>query len=162
MNNTLQDNKLTTMLIQNNLNLDIDTCKKILLLFHPDIPDITDDTMKKLCHNGSYDWVAIEGNIPKYGRVSLMIDNSRDPSFLIGEGHTINTFNERQSQLVFDIWRTVLDVKYESTHTDVWDSKLNTFINERYLLRPKYTEILTEAGYTTKTAQEWFEEYYKD
>ncbi len=152
------------MLIQDNLNLDITTCKKILLLFHPDIPDITDDKMKTLCRNGNYDWVSIEGNIPKYGRVSLIIDNGHDTSNLWGSGHTIETFIERQPKLTFSIWRTVLDVKYKGNDTgiDIWDENLKVFKNERYLLTPKYTEILTAAGYETKAANEWFKEYYKD
>lgn len=131
----------------------MDTCRKLLKLFHPECPDVTDDKLSKMCSNGAYDWVDIRGDVKGYGRVGLVIDNGWDTTYMYGTGWSLSDFELRQPKLQFKIWRSVID----KDHRPYPNSQ-----EESVLLNPEYTRILQEAGYRTKTAGEWMDEYYSD
>ena len=151
------------MIIQNKLSNDLETCRKLITLFHPKCPYIDDKQLSNMCRNGNYHWVEIVGNVKDYGKIDLIISNKDDTSNLIGGGHTIKGFEKRQHQLQFSIWRSTLDVNYVSSNYSVFDHTINEFTdNESYILRPKYTSILKESEYETMTSTEWMDEYYSN
>jgi hypothetical protein len=141
---------------------DLETVKKILLLFHPEIePIIEGFDLSKFIRRGAYHWMDIRGGLGKFGRCDLVISDMDDPTGLYGQVPK-REFELAVHRLQFNIWRTILDSK-PTNDLSGFDKELKEFTNsESYILRPQYTKILKDAGYRTKNADEWFKEYYRD
>ena len=140
---------------------DLNTVKKLLLLFHPEVR-VTDEQLAKMIKRGSYNWMQIEGRVTGYGYISLIIDNKNDTSNLWGSGWQLDEFKKRHHRLQFNIFRTSLD-KFPTNVLEDYDENLGVFkASESYKLYPLYSLILKDAGYRVMTAREWFDYYYKD
>lgn len=140
---------------------DLNTVRKLLLLFHPEVK-VTDEQLGKMIKRGSYNWMYIEGKVKDYGQISLIIDNQHDTSNLWGSGWKLGEFKKRHHRLQFRIFRTALD-KFPADVLEDYDEELGVFkASESYKLYPLYNIILKDAGYRVMTAKEWFEYFYKD
>jgi len=133
----------------NDLPSDLETNRKILKLFHPCLI-VSDEQLAKMCKRGNYDWMCIEGYVKYYGHVFVCIDNAYDTNMLIGNKHTIKTFEKYQSGLIFKAWRIEIDAMFFK------------FFSDTEQLSKKVQNLMIDAGYRTKTAEEWYKEYYKD
>ena len=62
----------------------------------------------------------------------------------------------------FSMRRSSMDSLYNKDATKEWMPEIGEHNTEGYRLRPQYTEILTQGGYTLKSPEEFIVYYYED
>ncbi len=137
--------------IRTHLEKDLDTCRELLYLFHPDIPNISDERLEEISKLKDFKRVLrIEGDIAHYGYVSLaLMDCFCDDSTISYSSH-IEKIKLRQDDFQFDMWRMQNDCLSHKNKLKNWcDIKKEYLDSEACILRSEYTEILTNAGYRT-------------
>jgi len=143
------------------LSTDLQTIRQLLVLMHPDL-DVDDAKLHSMTGKGSYTWVQVQGQVKGFGYVGININNMEN-DVLTGR-QPDSAFTNHQKDLKFSMWRSAIDVRYNPAVSigDFIEGEGEFMYSESYLLRPAYTKILLDAGYSTASASEWMKYYRSD